>query len=321
MAEEFEMNTNNGQNDEQDEAQEKFYLNNAGYGETPREVFATKSESASIENASAKLVIRVPWEDRYNAITDLFEGEAGNPKRYPYKLTQSGSELYAVNISNIEPMQTEYDAEGQAIGYKWALITVDYEPLETQVTITSTTEFVKVNPAGLYWDTKRNGVEMKIPLAQDQAPGIPIRSFEISLSRKHMIPFNIFQWEGTCNATAVALKRRYLGDVFTFPPQTLALQSPEIQSPSYMISETGHCTVSCKLLYNPLGHNVWYDPLQDSSVPNPNPDLLEYHTVHIVKAVERAEGSGTVTDYPAIMPLAPVDYDPLFEVFDIKEFV
>lgn len=313
----FEMNTN-VPDDEQQEAQAKNYLNNEGYDETPREVFGTKSESVSLDMASAKLSIRIPWEQRFDAITDLFEGNNGNPKEYPYQLTSSGSKLYAVNISNIEPMQTKYNTEGQAIGYEWAILTVDYEPLETQVSITSTTEYVKVNPADLYWNTTRGGEQRYIPVAQDQAPGIPMPSFEISLKRKHMIPFNIFQYEGTCNSKPIAIKSRYLGDVYLFPAETLALQAPEIITPEYQISMTGHSEVSCKLIYNPLGHNFWYDPLQDSSVPNPDPDRLEYHKVEMCKSVA-GEGSGE-TEHLAVKPLAPVDYSDLFERFDIKEF-
>ena len=148
-----------------------------------------------------------------------------------------------------------------------------------------------------------------------------MRSFEMSVSRTNMIPFDIFAWEGTCNSKPITIDKKYLGQAFTFPAETLALQSPEIRTPAFQITPDGHCTISCKLLYNPLTHNMWYDPLQDCSEQNPNPDRIEYHKVAIYKQTSGtgAGGSGESSNYERVVPLTPKDYDQLFQYFKIAQ--
>ena len=295
------------------------YFGYYGTGRKPTEVFGTFHESYTLESGEAKVTIRVPWEDRLNIISSITQDSRNG--RLPVKLP-NGLEtkstgvpaLYATSFE-IDPAETAYEGNGQAIDYQYADITITYTPIVTEVSLESTSQYLTINPRDLYWDFELDGGETGkgTPLSCSEAPGIFMRSFNIALSNKYLLlpqDFDLLAYEGTCNDAPIILPRKFLGKAYNFPAETLAFQMPHINT-GYRLNDAGFINVSCKLSFNPLTHNKWYNPLKPSDSSDTQ-DKLEYHTTGIYH-------KGKEVEKVYIKPVKPVDYRPLFKLFGLEE--
>ncbi len=313
---------------EEAEAKAVFYFGYYGTGRKPTEVFGTFHEIYTLESGEAKVTIRVPWEDRLSIISSITQDSRNG--RLPVKLP-NGLEtkstgvpaLYATSFE-IDPAETAYEGNGQAIDYQYADITITYTPIVTEVSLESTSQYVTVNPRDLYWDIipDNNKPNEHMPISGAEAPGIFLRSFNITLSNKYLrLPqnFDLLTYEGTCNNAPIILPRRFLGKAYNFPAETLAFQMPHINT-GYRLNDAGFINVSCKLAYNPLTHNKWYHPLKESDAPSGEPDKPENHAVAMrCGTVYGPSGEIIYSGAKILKPVAPVDYQPLFNLFGLVE--
>ena len=228
--------------------------------------------------------------------------------------------LYATSI-HIDPAETAYEEKGQAIEYEYADIRITYTPIVTEVSLESTSQYVTVNPKDLYWDIipDPNEPNQRMPISGAEAPGIFLRSFNISLSNKYLLlpnDLDLLAYEGTCNNAPIILPKRFLGKAYTFPAETIAFQMPSIHT-GYRLTDDGFINVSCKLAFNPLTHNKWYHPLKESDAPSGEPDKPEYHAVSMFYGTQfNQQGS---LAYMQVKPVAPVNYQPLFKLFGLVD--
>ena len=274
------------------------------------EVFDTVEEDYSLTGASIKVTLRVPWKQRFAIACELLTGDTESdrfPARHP-----SANDMFVSSVS-IRPVPTKYGQDGDAIDYQYGLLTIQYSPIATEVSLESSSQFVTVNAVNCYWSLTENGETKEEPIAPDEFPGILMPSHTISLSRPYVnlknrhygTTLDLFELEGTCNKNAITFS--YCGLTKTYPAETLALQSPSMRGGYRLLDglKNEPCfAISCQLAYNPLTHNKWFHPRQDGDDEDP----IGSRAVEMM--VQRETPS-------LITVLKPVDYTKLFELFDI----
>ena len=290
------------------------YFSNTSSSSEGFEVFGTISEEFQLNSGTASVQLRCPWAERYNVVKAVIEGgDNDQPIEFPDQLEGYGSRLVA-NSVRIEPMQTIFDVETgdqQRIKYKYALITISYQMLAPEISIESTNQYLTIFPANLYWGV--NGSYM--PLAQDEAPGVRLASFDITLSHPHMNlkvgSGKIQDYEGYVNSDTVHMK--YNGVEYTFEPQTLLCTTPSIRS-GVNLYGSGFNSVSLKLSYNPLTHNEFFNPLQNAPAGASDAKIES----HKVKMYKRGTSTGGTNTYEQVLIYPEKEFKPLIEAFDIK---
>ena len=226
------------------------------------EVFATVSENFELHNGTATVQVRCAWNLRYQVVQEFLEGGENNePTDHPFwnSFNLQGTPMVATSV-RIEPMQTKYSANGQTIVYPFALITLSYAMMATEVKVESTNQYLTIAPNNLYWEV--NG-EM-IAVAPEEAPGVRLASYDLTLSHPHIqcvdpngVPLQ--QYEGYCNEEAISVTHN--GVKLHFEPQTLLCTAPSISAGANLFG-SGFNNISVRLSYNPIGHNEFFNPLQ-----------------------------------------------------------
>lgn len=301
------------------------------YLENASEMFTTISENYELHSGTASVQIKCKWDDRHQVVSSFLEGgDHANPVEFPFPLGESGTPLVATSV-RIDPMQTKYETDGQAIVYKYALITLSYSMMATNIDVQSTTQWLQIYPNGLYWKIKKtpapqsneqnnndNGGENQqqatedeyeeVQVAQDEVPGIKFPSYDITLSHPHIKSVfeggNFSQYEGYVNSDHLTVW--YNGVEFEFQPETLLCTSPSIKAGANLFG-SGFNEVSLKLSYNPLTHNKFFNPKQNMGNPSAT---LEDHAVEMYTKDENGERR------IIIFPQKP--FKPIFEAFKFR---
>ena len=298
------------------------------------EMFATISETYELHNGNATVQLRCRWDDRYDAVQKFLEGgDDASPREYPFNVRSTGTPMLASSI-RIEPFQTKYKMDGQAITYKMALITLNYQMMATELKIDSTTQWLTIPPIGLYW---RVNDKMRA-VAPDEAPGIRFAGYEMSLTHPHIKSrtadgTNILDYEGYVNDHDIYFL--YNGVSMQFKKQTLLCSAPAI-SIGASLYESGYNNISIKLSYNPIGHNEFFNPLQNAD----SDATIDKHKVKLYKkisdsgqvdATNNNDGNNENNDenspvdeeyvegnYRRVVVYPERDFIPLFTAFGIR---
>lgn len=251
------------------------------------EVFATVSENFELHSGTASVQIRCAWNMRYQVVKSFLEGgDRQEPTGHPFwnNFNQAGTPLIATSV-RIEPMQTKYSVRGQSIVYRYALITLNYSMMATEVKVDSTNQYLTIAPNNLYWMI--NGAP--IAVAPEEAPGIRLASYDLTLSHPHIRCFDengdpLQMYEGYCNENAIQLVHN--GVHLNFAPQTLLCTAPSISAGANLFG-SGFNNISVRLSYNPLGHNEFFNPLQGQN------EVISNITAHKVKMYKHIAGTGS----------------------------
>lgn len=276
------------------------------------EMFSTISESFELHNGTASVQVRCDWDKRYDVVSSFLEGgDEHEPKGYqPWNdFNLEGTEMVATSV-RIEPLQTKYESAGQAIKYKFALITLNYSMMATEVRVESTNQYMTIAPNNLYWFI--NGAPVAV--AQEEAPGVRLASYDLTLSHPHIpsktkdgTPIQAF--EGFVNDSDIEVF--YNGVELKFKRQTLLCTAPSINAGANLFG-MGFNNVSVRLSYNPIGHNEFFNPLQgqDEEISD-----ITAHKVQLFKSLGKS-GSSSET-YKRVVIYPERDFVPLFELFKI----
>lgn len=306
------MAENENVNNDGDNPDEDFQLPGTEYVKylDASEMFTTISENYELHSGTASVQIKCKWEDRHEVVSSFLEGgDHANPVEFPFPLGESGTPLVASSV-RIEPMQTKYETDGQAIVYKYALITLSYSMMATDIDIQSTTQYLQVFPNGLYWKISKSSGEGydEVQVAQDEVPGIKFPSYDISLSHPHMKSVfeggRLVDYEGYVNSDH--LNVWYNGVELEFQPETLLCSAPSIKAGANLYG-SGFNNISLKLSYNPLTHNKFFNPKQNMGNPSAS---LEDHAVEMYTKDENGERR------VIIFPQKP--FKPIFEAFKFR---
>ena len=306
------MADNDNVNNDGDNPDEDFQLPGTEYVKylDAAEMFTTISENYELHSGTASVQIKCKWEDRHQVVSSFLEGgDHANPVEFPFPLGETGTPLVATSV-RIEPMQTKFGADGQTIVYKYALITLSYSMMATNIDVQSTTQWLQIYPNGLYWKISKSDGEGydEVQVAQDEVPGIKFPSYDITLSHPHIKSVfeggNFSQYEGYVNSDHITVW--YNGVEFEFQPETLLCTSPSIKAGANLFG-SGFNEISLKLSYNPLTHNKFFNPKQNMG----NPDAtLEEHAVEMYTKDENGERR------IIIFPQKP--FKPIFEAFKFR---
>lgn len=298
---------------EQEQTDEDFQLPGTEYvpNFNGSEMFQTISETYELHSGSANVQIKCRWEDRHQVVASFLEGgDHANPVEFPFPLGESGTKLLASSV-RIEPMQTKYNVDGQAIVYKYAIVTLTYQMMATNIDIQSTTQWLQIYPNGLYWkitNSEAEGGYDKVQVAQDEVPGIKFPSYDISLSHPHIKSTfeggSFYQYEGYVNSDHITVW--YNGVELEFQPETLLCTAPSVKAGANLLG-SGFNEISLKLSYNPLTHNKFFNPKQNMGNPSAS---LEDHAVEMY--VNDEQGERRII----IFPQKP--FKPLFEAFKFR---
>lgn len=267
------------------------------------EIFATISETFELHNGSATVQLRCDWDKRHDVVALFLEGGANStPAKFPFWQIPSGSPLVASSV-RIEPMQTTYKGDGQAIEYKYALITLTYQMQATEMNVESTNQYLTLYPDGIYWNV--NGTYE--PLKQEEAPGVRFPTYDIVLTHPHMKSVTedgeIQEYEGYVNSDRIFI--RYNGVAREFAPQTLMCTAPSIRAGVNLFG-SGFNTISLRLSYNPVTHNAFFNPRVGSDDKTLK---IENHTSFMYVK----DGAG----YKQINLFPEREFVPLFRAFGI----
>ena len=308
------MADNDNTNDEEFQLPGTEYVPNMGGSE----MFTTISETYELHSGSANVQIKCRWEDRHQVVSSFLEGgDHANPVEFPFPLGESGTPLVASSVT-IEPMQTKYKADGQAIEYKYALIRLNYTMMATNIDIQSTTQWLQIYPYGLYWKINNSDGAHEDPdthekydmvqVAQDEVPGIKFPSYDITLSHPHIKSTfeggSFYQYEGYVNSDHLTVW--YNGVELEFQPETLLCTAPSVKAGANLFG-SGFNEISLKLSYNPLTHNRFFNPKQNMGNPSAS---LEDHAVEMYVTDEQGERR------IIIFPQKP--FKPIFEAFKFR---
>lgn len=275
------------------------------------EEYQSQTLNVSWNSGTAAVVLRCKWEDRFNAIVNALEGGPdASPSTFPYESAIRGGDTGAPWVAtavSIVPAPSKYSKSGEAIEYEYALVTVTYSQVTTEVSFDSTGTFMTINPLGIYW--KLNGTPTQI--APEEAPGLFIPSHDLTLSHPHMRivknmngqTFNLTDYEGTCNESEVTLQTN--GFSRTYPAETLCCSSPSLKCGCNLCG-SGFFAVTLKIAYNPLTHNKWYHPKQE--VPQGAVNSIYNRTVEMY-----SDGECTTR----FKPVKTMDFKPLFQAFGL----
>lgn len=276
------------------------------------EDYQSQNLQVSLNGGTASVVLRCRWEDRFDVVHMALEGGTGAmPAVYPFESElrggDTGSPWYASGVS-VVPAPSRYEADGESIEYQYAMITITYTQMTTEISFDSTGTFMTINPSGIYW--KLNGAGAAI--AAEEAPGLFIPSHDLTLSHPHMritwndasgTTLNISDFEGTCNASDVTLQAN--GYSRTYPAETLCCSSPSLKG-GCNLSGSAFFAVSLKLSYNPLTHNKWYHPKQELAEGAEN-------SIYNRSVEMYSDAACTVR----FKPVPTRDFAPLFRVFGV----
>lgn len=287
------------------------------------EVFATISESFELHNGTASVQLRCRWEDRYGVVANFLEGGMhGEPMEYPREWNNSSGTPMVASSVRIEPMQTPYKAAGQAIEYEYALITLNYSMLATELRVESTNQYMTVAPTALFWQV--NGA--MVPVAQDEAPGVRLASYDLTLSHPHIKCYTedgspIQSYEGFCNDSDISIEHN--GVSLHFPRQTLLCTAPSISAGANLFG-SGFNNVSIRLSYNPLGHNEFFNPMQGDGE---NISDITAHKVQLFKKIGGTDSNssnsgnsgstGETGEFQRVIIYPEKDFIPLFRAFKL----
>lgn len=268
------------------------------------EVFQTSSEDYSISGGSASVQLKCLWSRRYEVVTHVLSGGGLNrPVEYPFELASSGNKLKATGVK-IDPLPTKYNGDGQAIQYHFALVTIQYSLVYTEISQDSTLQFVTMNPNGLFWNVQQDGGNY-LNVSQDEAPGFRLPSFDLVLSNPYMSlscgdGVKITDYDGTCNKSAITI--RHYGYERRFPAETLLASSPSLKTCPNMLNLSFHA-VTMRFNYNPIGHNEWYHPLASGE--------------GLDKRARIFEGSDCAPEN-RITPIPTKEFKELFNAFELQ---
>lgn len=278
------------------------------------EDFQSQNIQVSFNGGTVSVVLRCNWEDRFLAIHAALEGgKNAMPAICPFESSirggDTGSPWYASSVA-IVPAPSKFKTDGEAIEYDYAMVTITYSQMTTEISFDSTGTFMTINPAGLFW--KLNSAPSQI--APEEAPGLYLPSHDLTLSHPHMkIKYNdeggntidICDYEGTCNDSEVTLVHN--GFSRTYPAETLCCASPSLKC-GCNLTGAGFFAVSLKISYNPLTHNKWYHPKQD-----------------LAEGAENYIGNRTVEMYSdsectqRFKPVKTKNFRPLFKMFGVDD--
>lgn len=219
------------------------------------------SESVELGNASASVVLRCAFVDRFALATDLLT----NFRPWP-KITSNL--LVARNVSNIVGTNPVKVSNSQVFGYSQALVTVQYgilpigsipmredpeeDPPYDIVTesITPRVEFRTLDHTKFRW----NGGDA---LQRDEAPGIQVNRLDITRTYLGLrsAPANILGLVGKVNDSVIT--SIFSGISLTFEPETLLLRNFDPQT-AYRNDGSSSTNLTLQFTWKEEGWNRFY---------------------------------------------------------------
>ncbi|MDO4628240.1 MAG: hypothetical protein Q4C70_03570 [Planctomycetia bacterium] len=229
------------------------------------EMFETISEEYSTDGCSAQVTLKCPWGSRQAVIFWLLKDGQGwnngnntNERHvgaiYPHKHNDMAFDMELQSVS-VEPFSAkgETTGNGQAMEYRYALITLQYATNKPVISYQVTSEYLTLNHAELYW--WREGMETPKPVSAEQAPGILIHGHVLTIEAKRvdLSQVSLNNIEGYVNEKTIGA----LEFVRTYPPGTLMCNAPTLKQhaayPTFF-------DVTLNFAYRETGWNTFFDP-------------------------------------------------------------
>ena len=223
------------------------------------EQYESITEEYATEGNTANVTIKVPWSKRQEIAQRLIAGDQGWQNqggehhagaRYPY--SYQGDKQMELQRITVAPLRTDYEEAGQAIKYKWALLTLQYASNKPDISFTVTSEYMTLNHSEFRW--KRDGKLLAI--SPEMAPGVLMHSHNMTVTAKRvdLSQFSLNNIEGYVNAKTITSTQFPI----TYDPGTLMCNAPTItkhKNADWLFD------VTLNFAYREIGWTKFFDPL------------------------------------------------------------
>ena len=209
------------------------------------EEHGTATETRTLEDWTASVVVRCDWANRHSLVADVL----GNRREWPHAANGPVAQTATIN-----PAPTRYGVTGQCINYIDALVTINYGTEKKDLiseSLEPTAEFITLDYKRFRW-----GAANGTPLIEGEAPGKLVRGLSLVRTMYEVpapLPISLIELPGSVNDANYT--STLLG--LTFPTETLLYQPPNL-SRTITTAGTDGFTLTLKFMYKKEGWNKFW---------------------------------------------------------------